>query len=94
MSMKDKKESLTESPSNDEITLHNNGWCYDEMAATYSEEYRHECEILSLVRMFNERGADKVKSFLLLVKKERGANAAERLRMETATRLGLGKKKR
>lgn len=83
-----------DNPSNDGITLRNNGWCYDKMAATYSEAYRHECEILSVVRMFREHGSDKVKSFLLLVEKERGANAAERLRQAAASHLGLGKKQK
>lgn len=66
---------------------------HDGLEKTYTEAFRHECEILSVVRMFNKHGADHVKSFLLRVEKERGAAAAKRLRLDTASRLGLGKKK-
>ena len=61
------------------------------MDATYSESHRHECEILSVVRMYREYGAEKVKSFLLQVERNRGSEAAERLRYATASHLGLGK---
>lgn len=63
------------------------------MDAAYSEAHRHQCEILSMARMYREHGAEKVKSFLLQVEKNRGSNAAERLRLEAAAHLGLGKKK-
>jgi len=91
LSTKIKGESSTGDPSKDGITSHNNGWCYDKMDAAYSEAHRHQCEILSMARMYREHGADKVKGYLLQVEKARGTEAAERLRYATASHLGLGK---
>jgi len=48
-----------------------------------TEIHRHNCEVDSVVRMYNEGGADAVSKFLFLVEKERGSDAAERLRHET-----------
>lgn len=93
MNTNEKTELLPDSPLNDGTTLLKLGWCYDKLATTYSEAHRHECEILSMVRMYQDNGAAKVASFLLQVEKYRGTKAAERLRYETAARLGLGKKK-
>lgn len=93
MNTSGKTESLTDSPLKNGTTLLNLGWCYDKLAATYSETHRHECEILSMVRMYQNNGAGKVASFLLQVEKYRGTETAERLRHEAAARLGLGKKK-
>ena len=92
MSIKKQGESSTDSQLSVGITPHNNGWVYDKMAATYSESYRHECEILFIVRMYREHGAEKVKGFLLRVERERGSDAASRLRYAAASHLGLGKK--
>lgn len=64
-----------------------------DLAYKNSEAYRHHCEVLSLVRMYREHGAEKVKSFLLQVEKNRESDAAERLRLEAAAHLGLGKKR-
>ena len=44
------------------------------------EAYRHRCEVVSVVRMFKEKGGDFVKSFLLKVEKNSGSAAAQRLR--------------
>jgi hypothetical protein len=44
------------------------------------EAYRHRCEVASVVRMYKTKGAEAVKKFLLLVEKERGSTAAQRLR--------------
>lgn len=63
------------------------------LAYKNSEPYKHHCEILSVARMYREHGAEKVKSFLLQVEKNRGNDAAERLRLEAAAHLGLGKKR-
>lgn len=64
------------------------------MASEDVQACLHECEILSILRIYYNKGPHGVKSYLLLVEKERGTAAAERLRMETAARLGLGKKKK
>ena len=62
----------------------------EKLAAADTEAYRHSCEIDSIVRMYREFGADRVKSFLLQVEKHRGSQAAERLRGEALERLRLG----
>ena len=61
-----------------------------DLAYKNSEAYRHQCEIDSVVRMYRERGADAVKSYLLKVEKHRGSQAAERLRRAALDRLRLG----
>ena len=61
------------------------------LGETYSEAYRHKCEVDSVVRMYRERGGSAVKSYLLQVEKHRGSEAAERLRGASLDRLGLGK---
>ena len=55
------------------------------------EAYRHRCEVASVVRMYQTKGAEAVKSFLLQVEKHRGSEAAERLRGDALDKLGLGK---
>ncbi len=55
----------------------------DNLGETYSEAYRHICEVASVVRMYREKGGDHVKKYLLQVEKHRGSEAATRLR-ETA----------
>lgn len=52
----------------------------NDLGETYSDAYKHQCEILSVVRMYREKGGDFVKSFLLKVEKARGSQSAERLR--------------
>ena len=42
----------------------------------------HECEVLSVVRMYKEGGADRVASFINKVREQRGDAAAERLRLD------------
>ena len=49
---------------------------------TYSEPYKHYCEVLSVVRMYYEKDSSTVKSFILLVEKHRGSTAVQRLRNE------------
>ena len=47
---------------------------------TKIQKRRHLCEVASVVRMYKTKGAEAVKKFLLLVEKERGSTAAQRLR--------------
>jgi hypothetical protein len=54
-----------------------------------SEAYRHECEVLSVVRMYREKGGDHVKKYLLQVEKHRGSETTARLREEALSRLRL-----
>lgn len=51
-------------------------------------------EVLSVVRMYREKGGKAVKSFLLQVEKHRGSDAAERLRRAALSNLGMGGKSR
>ena len=62
-----------------------------DLAYKNSEAYRHQCEIDSIVRMYRERGGDRVKSYLLQVEKHRGSESAGRLRIAALDRLKLGK---
>ena len=52
------------------------------MGETYSDAYKQQCEVESVVRMYRTKGGDAVKKFLLLVEKHRGSEAAARLRNE------------
>ena len=63
----------------------------ERLAAADTETYRHNCEIDSIVRMYREKGGDKVKSYLLQVEKHRGSEAAARLRADALDKIGLGK---
>lgn len=63
----------------------------DSLADKNSEAYRHQCEVVSVVRMFKEKGGDFVKSFLLKVEKNRGSNCASRLREEALAQIRLAK---
>ena len=65
----------------------------DNLADTYSEAYRHYCEVISIVRMFREEGSDKVKSYLLQVEKHRGSDCASRLRQEALQEIQAQKTK-
>ena len=62
----------------------------ERLARADTEAHRIKCEIDSVVRMYRERGADAVKSYLLKVEKHRGSEAAERLRGAALDRLRLG----
>ena len=42
----------------------------------------HECEVLSVVRMYKEGGVDRVASFINKVREQRGDAAADRLRID------------
>ena len=79
------------SNSNSTLDLLSEGLHDANLGKTYSETYRHECEVASVVRMYRERGGSAVKSYLLQVEKHRGSEAAERLRGASLDRLGLGK---
>jgi len=61
----------------------------DNLGETYSEAYRHTCEVASVVRMYREKGGDFVKKFLLQVEKHRGSEAAARLRKEALAQVRL-----
>lgn len=47
------------------------------------EAYRHKCEVDFVVKIYQERGADAVKSYLLQCEARRGTAAAERLRNDS-----------
>lgn len=59
----------------------------EQIEYTYSEKYRHLCEVESIVRMYRTHGGDKVKSYLLQVEKHRGSEAASRLRIEALEKI-------
>lgn len=61
----------------------------DNLGETYSEAYRHTCEVASVVRMYREKGGDHVKKYLLQVEKHRGSEAAARLREEALAQVRL-----
>ena len=63
----------------------------DSLADKNSEAYRHQCEVVSVVRMYKEKGGDHVKKFLLLVEKHRGIDAATRLQEEALQQVQMGK---
>jgi len=63
----------------------------DKLADTNSEAFRFHCEVLSVVRMYRQGGADKVKSFLLQVEKHRGTDSANRLREAAWQEIKLAK---
>ena len=63
----------------------------DNLVDTNSEAYRHQCEVVSVVRMYHEKGGDFVKKFLLQVEKHRGSEASTRLREEALASLRLAK---
>lgn len=55
--------------------------------------HRHYCEVLSVVRMYREKGSEAVKSYLLQVEKHRGSQPAQRLRNDALEMLKTGDKK-
>jgi hypothetical protein len=59
----------------------------ERMAAAATEEYRHECEIRGVVKMYREQGGEAVKAFLALVEKHRGQPAAHKLRIDALAAL-------
>lgn len=58
------------------------------MADRESEEWRHKCEVRSVVRMYQEQGKAAVVDFLADVEKHRGKAAMERLRTDALAALG------
>ena len=65
----------------------------DDLADKNSEAHRHYCEVLSVVRMYREKGSEAVKSYLLQVEKHRGSQPAQRLRNDALEMLKTGDKK-
>ena len=65
----------------------------DDLADKNSEAHRHYCEVLSVVRMYREKGSEAVKSYLLQVEKHRGSQPAQRLRNDALEMLKTGEKK-
>ena len=65
----------------------------EQLEYTYSEVFRHLCEVQSIVRMFHKYGGDRVKSYLYKVEEKRGSDAASRLREEALAQVRLGKTK-
>ena len=66
---------------------------YDDLADKNSEAHRHYCEVLSVVRMYREKGSETVKSYLLQVEKHRGSQPAQRLRNDALEMLKTGENK-
>ena len=62
------------------------------MAGEDVEAHRHHCEVLSVVRMYREKGSNAVKSYLLQVEKHRGSQPAQRLRNDALEMLKTGEK--
>lgn len=54
----------------------------ERQADTMSEEYRHQCEVRSVAKLYREQGADEVTAFLNECRKHRPAEAVERLRVD------------
>lgn len=52
----------------------------ERMAKEATKKALFDSEVISVVRMYHEKGGDHVKSFLLKVEKQRGSEAAQRLR--------------
>lgn len=65
----------------------------DDLADKNSEAHRHYCEVLSVVRMYRQKGSEAVKSYLLQVEKHRGSQPAQRLRNDALKMLKTGEKK-
>lgn len=63
----------------------------DDLVDTYSEAYRHKCEVDSVVRMYYEKGGEHVKKYLFGVEKHRGSESAERLRNDALQQVQMGK---
>ena len=59
----------------------------EQLEYTYSEEYRHLCEVESIVRIYRTHGGERVKSYLLQVEKRRGSEAAARLREQALRKI-------
>lgn len=57
------------------------------MAREATEKALFNSEVLSIVRMYHEKGGTFVKGFLLKVEKHRGSEAAQRLRSGALQRL-------
>lgn len=53
--------------------------CPDNPAPTYTEQFRHECEVRAVVAMASNA---RRRSYLEKVEKRRGAAAADRIRTE------------
>lgn len=58
-------------------------------ADTMSEDYRHACEVRSVVRMYREQGGAAVKGYLAEVAKKRGQESADKLRRDALKGIGL-----
>jgi hypothetical protein len=71
------------------------------LGETYSETYRHFCEVVSVVRMYKEtlaregqrKAKEHIQSFILQVEKHRGNQSAQRLRNDALEMLKTGDKK-
>lgn len=63
----------------------------ERLAREDAQKALFDCEVLSVVRMFREKGGEAVKAFLMQVEKHRGSEAAARLRKSALAQVRLGK---
>lgn len=55
-----------------------------------AELERHRCEVRDVIRMYLHNGRDGVSQYLLLVRKSRNAEQAERIRVDTWAQIKAG----
>ena len=60
------------------------------MTDTYSEEYRHQCEVRAIIEYRIRRGRSWAYNFLDGVEKQRGKAARERLEQDILRQWSLG----
>jgi hypothetical protein len=58
------------------------------IAAIQVENFRHACEVRSVVAKYQTEGGEAVKAFLVQVAKHRGQAAADRLRADALKEIG------
>ena len=57
---------------------------------TYSEAYRHQCEVRTCIRMSIENGKDALRAHLNGCEQKRGKSAIEKLKADISTQWKLG----
>jgi hypothetical protein len=59
---------------------------------TYSETYRHQCEVRTCIRISIENGKDVLRAHLDGCEQKRGKEAVEKLKTDISTQWKLGNK--
>ena len=54
--------------------------CSESPEKTYTDQYRHECEVREIMRRFGTK--EQIKSYLEGIEQKRGFDAMQRLRMD------------